>query len=150
MRCNLSTGLILRIHSSTMKEVMSRSDLTYLLILFIGDFNTIVILFLILISTLLVHVNTSLHLLLTAELIWITIYLLTVLTGLVYDNLNILSLSFFVLVFSAVEFGIGLVILLMQFLLTRTLNLNENDNNVLKFTDRIFRKNYLNRINWKF
>lgn len=133
-----------------MKEVMSRSDLTYLLILFIGDFNTIVILFLILISTLLVHVNTSLHLLLTAELIWITIYLLTVLTGLVYDNLNILSLSFFVLVFSAVEFGIGLVILLMQFLLTRTLNLNENDNNVLKFTDRIFRKNYLNRINWKF
>lgn len=129
---------------------MSRSDLTYLLILFIGDFNTIVILFLILISTLLVHVNTSLHLLLTAELIWITIYLLTVLTGLVYDNLNILSLSFFVLVFSAVEFGIGLVILLMQFLLTRTLNLNENDNNVLKFTDRIFRKNYLNRINWKF
>lgn len=133
-----------------MKEVMGRSDLTYLLILFIGDFNTIVILFLILISTLLVHVNTSLHLLLTAELIWITIYLLTVLTGLVYDNLNILSLSFFVLVFSAVEFGIGLVILLMQFLLTRTLNLNENDNNVLKFTDRIFRKNYLNRINWKF
>jgi NADH:ubiquinone oxidoreductase subunit K len=129
---------------------MGRSDLTYLLILFIGDFNTIVILFLILISTLLVHVNTSLHLLLTAELIWITIYLLTVLTGLVYDNLNILSLSFFVLVFSAVEFGIGLVILLMQFLLTRTLNLNENDNNVLKFTDRIFRKNYLNRINWKF
>lgn len=133
-----------------MKEVMGRSDLTYLLILFIGDFNTIVILFLILISTLLVHVNTSLHLLLTAELIWVTIYLLTVLTGLVYDNLNILSLSFFVLVFSAVEFGIGLVILLMQFLLTRTLNLNENDNNVLKFTDRIFRKNYLNRINWKF
>jgi NADH:ubiquinone oxidoreductase subunit K len=129
---------------------MGKSDLTYLLILFIGDFNTIVILFLILISTLLVHVNTSLHLLLTAELIWITIYLLTVLTGLVYDNLNILSLSFFVLVFSAVEFGIGLVILLMQFLLTRTLNLNENDNNVLKFTDRIFRKNYLNRINWKF
>jgi hypothetical protein len=52
-----------------MKEVMGKSDLTYLLILFIGDFNTIVILFLILISTLLVHVNTSLHLLLTAELI---------------------------------------------------------------------------------
>jgi NADH:ubiquinone oxidoreductase subunit K len=73
--------------------------------------------------------------------------LLSVLTGLVYDNLNILSLAFFVLVFSAVEFGIGLVILLMQFLLTRTLNLNENDNNVLKFTDRIFRKNYINRIN---
>lgn len=120
------------------------------IILFIGDFNTIVILFLVLLSTLLIHVNTSLHLLLTAELIWITIYLLTVLTGLVYDNLNILSLSFFVLVFSAVEFGIGLVILLMQFLLTRTLNLNENDNNFIKFTDRIFRKNYLNRINWKF
>lgn len=74
-------------------------------------------------------------------------YLITVMVGLVFDNLNILSLSFFVLVFSAVEFGIGLVILVMQFLFTRTLNLNENENNFLKFTDRIFKKNYLNRIN---
>jgi len=73
--------------------------------------------------------------------------LIAVLLGLAFDNLNILSLSFFVLVFSAVEFGIGLVILLMQFLFTRTLNLNENETNFIKFTDRIFKKNYLNRIN---
>jgi len=73
-------------------------------------------LFLILFSTLLIHTNTSLHLLLTAELLWITLYLIVVSVGIVYDNLNILSLSFFVLVFSAAEFGIGLVILLMQFL----------------------------------
>lgn len=112
--------------------------------------NTVLILFLVLFSTLMVHVNTSLHLLLTAELLWITIYILTVLVGLVYDNLNILSLSFFVLVFSAVEFGVGLIILLMQFLFTRTLNLNEGDSNFTKFTDRLSKKIYSNRVNWKF
>ena len=30
----------------------------------------------------------------------------------IYDNLNILSLTFFFLVFSAIEFGIGLILLL--------------------------------------
>ena len=120
------------------------------LILFIGDLNIVLLLFLILFSTLLVHVNTSLHLLLTAELLWITIYITAVLAGLLYDNLNILSLSFFVLVFSAVEFGLGLIILIMQHLFTRTLNLNENEQNVFKFTDRIYKKSYSNRLNWKF
>jgi len=50
------------------------------------------------------------------------------------------------LVFSAVEFGIGLVIMLLQFLFTRTLNLNENETNLLKFTNRIVKKNTVNKI----
>ena len=120
---------------------------SFSLILFIGDLNIVLVLFLILFSTLLVHVNTSLHLLLTAELLWVTIYITAVLAGLLYDNLNILSISFFVLVFSAVEFGLGLIILIMQHLFTRTLNLNENEQNVFKHTDRIYKKNYSNRVN---
>lgn len=75
---------------------------------------------------------------------------MVVLAGLIYDNLNVLSLSFFVLIFSAVEFGVGLILLVMQHLLTRTLNLNENDANFLKFTNRVVKKNYLNRVNWRF
>lgn len=69
-----------------------------------------------------------------------------IVVGIVFDNLNILSLSFFMLVFSAVEFGIGLVIMLLQFLFTRTLNLNENETNLLKFTNRIVKKNTVNKI----
>jgi len=104
------------------------------------------ILFLILFSTLIIHTNSSLHLLLTAELLWITLYFATVVVGIAYDNLNVLSLSFFILVFSAVEFGVGLIILLMQFFFTRTLNLNENETNFIKFSNRIFKKNHINRI----
>lgn len=104
------------------------------------------ILFLILFSTLIIHTNSSLHLLLTAELLWITLYFATVVVGITYDNLNVLSLSFFILVFSAVEFGVGLIILLMQFFFTRTLNLNENETNFIKFSNRIFKKNHINRI----
>ena len=121
-----------------------------LVILLIGDLNIVLILFLLLFSSLLIHINTSLHLLLTAELLWITIYITTVLIGIMYDNLNILSLSFFVLVFSAVEFAVGLILLVLQHLFTRTLNLNEDDSNFLKFTNRIIKKNNVNRINWKF
>jgi len=121
-----------------------------LVILLIGDLNIVLILFLLLFSSLLIHINTSLHLLLTAELLWITIYITTVLIGIMYDNLNILSLSFFVLVFSAVEFAVGLILLVLQHLFTRTLSLNEDDSNFLKFTNRIIKKNNVNRINWKF
>jgi NADH:ubiquinone oxidoreductase subunit K len=121
-----------------------------LVILLIGDLNIVLILFLLLFSSFLIHINTSLHLLLTAELLWITIYITTVLIGIMYDNLNILSLSFFVLVFSAVEFAVGLILLVLQHLFTRTLSLNEDDSNFLKFTNRIIKKNNVNRINWKF
>ena len=66
------------------------------------------------------------------------------------DNLNILSLTFFFLIFSAVEFGIGLVLLLLQHILSRTLKLNDSDTNVFKFVNRFNRKINTNRINWKF
>jgi len=65
----------------------------------------------------------------------------------VYDNLNILSLTFFFLIFSAIEFGIGLVLLLLQHILTRTLNLNDSETNVFKFVNRFNRKINTNRIN---
>lgn len=105
-----------------------------ILILFFGDVNVLIILFLILLTTLTTHVNTSLHLLLTAELIWITLYALVLLLGFIYDNLHLLSLTFFFLIFSAVEFSVGLVLLLLQHLLLRTLSLDSGGNTSLKFT----------------
>lgn len=111
------------------------SERSYL-ILFLGDINSLVIFFLFLFSTLIVQTNTSLHLLLTAELLWITLYALVTIIGLAYDNLNLLSLTFFFLIFSAVEFGVGLVLLLIQHLLTRTLNLDARGNQALKFSSQ--------------
>lgn len=96
-----------------------------------------------------INTNTALHLLLTAELLWITLYSIVLFIGLVYDNLNILSLTFFFLIFSAIEFGIGLVLLLLQHILLRTLNLNDLETNVFKFVNRFNRQVNINRINWK-
>jgi hypothetical protein len=100
--------------------------------------------------SILINTNTSLHLLSTAELLWITLYSIVLIVGLFYDNLNILSLTFFFLVFSAIEFGIGLVLLLFQNIITRSINLNDFDNNFLKFSNRFKTKLYINKIHWKY
>ena len=118
----------------------------YKLILFLGDFNLLIVFFFFLLSSVLINTNTALHLLLTAELLWITLYVLVLYIGFVYDNLNLLSLTFFFLIFSAVEFSVGLVILLLQHLFLRTLNLSDSDNNIFKFSHRYFQKLNINRL----
>lgn len=118
-------------------------------ILFFGDVNVLLVLFLFSFSTLLTNPNTSLHLLLTAELLWIMLYALVLLIGMTYDNLNLLSLTFFFLIFSAVEFGVGLVLMLVQHLLTRTLGLDAAGGVQGKFTTGVTRGLFLNRLNWK-
>ena len=64
----------------------------------LGDLNFIFIIFFILFTSIVLNVNTALHLLLTAELLWITLYILCLFIGLTFDNLNILSLTFFFLI----------------------------------------------------
>ncbi len=122
----------------------------FLLILFLGDLNTFILLFFLLFSTFLSTTNTALHLLLTAELLWITLYVVTLFIGLLYDNLNLLSLTFFFLIFSAIEFGVGLILLLLQHLLTRSLSLYENENNIFKFVNRFNRSININKLTWKY
>jgi len=74
------------------------------------------------------------------------LYVVVLFVGLAYDNLHILSLTFFFLIFSAIEFSIGLVLLLLQHLLTRTLNLDSSDVNIFKFINRFSRKLNTNRL----
>ena len=115
----------------------------------LGDLNMLFIYFFLLIFSIIVNTNTSLHLLLTAELLWITLYAIVLFIGLVFDNLNVLSLTFFFLVFSAIEFGIGLILLLFQNIINRSINLNDQDTNFLKFVNRFKNKLYVNKIKWK-
>lgn len=117
--------------------------------MFLGDVSLFVVLFFILFSTLITNTNTSLHLLLTAELLWINLYGLTLIIGILYDNLNLVSLTFFFLIFSAVEFGVGLVIMLLQHLLTRTISLNTGGNSSSKFSQGIANQPFIHKLNWK-
>jgi NADH:ubiquinone oxidoreductase subunit K len=110
----------------------------------LGELNFIVILFFFLLSSIIVNTNTALHLLLTAELLWVTLYSLVLVMGLLLDNVNLLSLTFFFLILSAVEFGVGLIIILMQNLYNRSINLSDGCTNSLKFGSRFLNKVHMN------
>lgn len=97
--------------------------------MFIGDTNLFFLLFFFLFISLTINPSNALQLLLTAELLWITLYLLVLFLGFLYDSVNLLSLTFFFLVLSAVEFGIGLVIILVQNVFFRSIQLSNTSKN---------------------
>jgi len=112
----------------------------------VESLNLFFLFFFMLLFSVVINTNTGLHLLLTAELLWITLYVIVFFIGTISNNLNMLSLTFFFLVFSAIEFGIGLILLLLQNIITRSINLNENDINFIKFSNKFKNKLYLNKI----
>jgi len=109
----------------------------------IGDLNILFFLFFFFMASIAINVNTALHLLLTAELLWITLYATALVMGLIFDNLNLLSLTFFFLILSAVEFGLGLILMLVQNIMLRSLSLTDNTQNTLKFSTRFLNKTNL-------
>jgi len=112
-----------------------------------SDLNLTIFFFFFFFMSIILNVNTALHLLLTAELLWITLYIIVLLTGIIYNNLNLLSLTFFFLILSAVEFGIGLIIILVQYIFLRSISLNNNNFNSIKLLTRFFNKININKIN---
>lgn len=105
-----------------------------------GEINLFFFVFFFMLLSIVINVTTSLHLLLTAEFLWVNLYILSLFIAISYDNINILSLTFFLLILSAVEFGIGLVVILIQNLLFRSIRLSDNSSNFSKFSTRFFNK----------
>ena len=60
------------------------------------------------------------------ELLWVSLYVLVLNMDLTYDNVNLLALTFFFLVLSAAEFGIGAVLILAQNILRETLGVSRS------------------------
>ena len=116
--------------------------------MYIGDLNLFSVIFFLMLITIIINANTALHLLLTAEILWITLYLLSLSIGILYDNVNFLSLTFFFLVLSAVEFGIGLVIILIQNVLLRSISLTNNSTNYFKDSTRFVSRIKSGNVNW--
>jgi len=108
--------------------------------MYFGDINLYIVFFILIMVSITLNVSSALHLLLTAEILWITLYVLVLSIGIIYDNVNLLSLTFFFLVLSAVEFGVGLVLLLVQNVFTRSLNLSDNTKNDFKYSTRFLNK----------
>lgn len=114
--------------------------------MFLGSFNFSIVLFIILISTLIYNFNTVLHLFLTAELLWVNLFGCALVLGFISNDINVLALTFFFLVLSAIEFGIGLILLLLQNLLFRSISTFENDTNNSKFNIRLKSVLFINKI----
>lgn len=116
----------------------------------IGDLNLFFILIIIFALSFIFNNTSSLSLLLTAELIWIFLYSIALIVGFYVDNINILSLTFFFLIFSAVEFSLGLIILFFQYILLRSINsdINQQQNNNFNFFK--FNKLFINNFKWNF
>lgn len=113
-----------------------------------GDLNLVFFLFFIFALTIALNINTALHLLLTAELMWISLYIIVLFIGFVFDNVNILSLTFFFLIFSAAEFALGLVIILLQHVILRSIYINTLTKNNNKFALRFKKKLQLNPVSF--
>jgi NADH:ubiquinone oxidoreductase subunit K len=113
-----------------------------------GDVNLYIVMFFLLMSSIVVNVTSALHLLLTAELLWITLYVIVLTLGSFFDNINVISLTFFFLVLSAVEFGIGLVLILIQNIFMRSISLNDSSSNWIKYNTRFASKLKVIHKNW--
>jgi NADH:ubiquinone oxidoreductase subunit K len=114
--------------------------------MFVSDFNMYLVFFFLLVLSSFLNTNSSVHLLLTAELLWITIYVMSLASGVLLNDLHLLSLTFFVLTLSAVEFGIGLILILLQHLITRSINLTESDYNIPFLFNRFRTKLFTSKI----
>lgn len=95
----------------------------------LNDIFFLIIIIIIISFSFTINITNSLFYLILAEIIWITLYAIILISGFYFDNINILSLSFFFLLISAVEFSIGIVIIFIQILFLRSLEVNKKNNN---------------------
>lgn len=106
-------------------------DSKYFMLL--GEINLLFLIVFILVLSFISNVGTALHLLLTAEFIWVSLYAIALLVGWLYNCLNIITLTFFFLILSAIEFGLGLIIVLFKHVFTRSITFYSYPLNSSKF-----------------
>lgn len=61
-----------------------------------------------------------------AEILWLSLYCLTILFGVTLDDLNLFTLSFFLLALAGLEFCIGFLLVTLFRYFTKTLDLNNS------------------------
>lgn len=80
---------------------------------------------------------------LLSELVWLVLYLISIYFGIIFNDILLISISFFILGFSGVEFSIGIIISILYKNFNENINLEENDksNNQFKMFKNL--KNYI-------
>lgn len=76
--------------------------------------------------SILFNLNNFFTLLFNAEVLWVLLYVLAGLLGVIVDDASLMSLTFFILGFAAIEISVGLLLLI--FMKYSNLSLNFSDN----------------------
>lgn len=97
----------------------------------------------------LINFNNFIKLLFFSELVWIVLYCYTLYTGIINDDINLLSTSIFIIGFAGLEYSIGILLVIVFKNINKTLELSENS--FEKFNYNIFNKKnlYINRYIFK-
>lgn len=113
--------------------------------MYLNDFNYFSILFFILIFYFLINFNNNLKSLIVSEFVWILLYVISINMSFNLNNIVILSLSLFFLVFSAVEISVGLVLISLQKTITQSITTHNFTNKVNFNIKKFLRLNYIKK-----
>ena len=94
--------------------------------------------------------NNLLTLLLYSEIMWIVLYVLTLLYGNINDDINLYSLSFFLLALAGLEFSFGLLIVVLFKTVKHNFDFVQNDTQNNQFFKNNVKKLRINKYMWSY
>ena len=92
--------------------------------------------------------NNFVRLLFYSELTWIILYCFILVNGAINDDLNLLSTSIFILGLAGIEYGIGVLILMIFKNINKKTDFEESDNSVYNHNIYSNKNSFINRYIW--
>ena len=111
----------------------------------LSDFIFLSIIFMILLTFFFINFSDNLLSLIISELVWITLFVLSLLISLTLNNILILSLTLFFLVFSAIEISTGLVLINAQKLIFKSTSTESKNFKINNYQKKNISNNYLKK-----
>lgn len=112
----------------------------------LNELNFVMFVFFILMYMFITKFDNNFKSLILSEFFWITLYIIALLMAFLLDDVMLMSLIFFFLIFSAVDLSIGLLLIIIQKKLFKNINITHNSNYKTNFITRknkfIFFKNF--------
>lgn len=110
--------------------------------------NFIVCAFWLSLISFLTNFNNFVRLLFYSELTWIILYCFVLIQGAINDDITLLSTSIFILGLAGIEYGLGILILLIFKQINKKTDFDESDNSVYNHNIYSNTNIYVNRYIW--
>lgn len=89
--------------------------------------------------------SNFLNLFLYSEIVWITLYIISLLIGSNNDDITLFSLTFFLLAIAGLEFSLGFLIIILFKNFKKNLNFEDNNKINNQFLNKNLNKIFLNK-----